>query len=134
MGRRFFIYGLLGWIAEILWTGAGSALRGDWVLAGNTYLWMFPIYGLAVLLEPLHERIRGLPWPVRGLVWLAGIWGIELATGWGLKQLIGRCPWDYSRVSPYTLGGFIRFDYAPVWFAAGLLFERLHDRLRSGRR
>ncbi|MDK2986766.1 MAG: hypothetical protein PWQ96_2410, partial [Clostridia bacterium] len=22
---------------------------------------------------------------------------------------------------------FIRLDYAPVWFTAGLLFEKLHD-------
>ena len=30
---------------------------GNWELPGFTYLWMFPIYGLAVF-EKIHDRIR----------------------------------------------------------------------------
>jgi uncharacterized membrane protein len=68
---RFILYGFLGWILEIIFTGSGSLLRGSISLTGYTYLWMFPIYGLAVFLEPIHDGIRKAPWPIRGLIWVA---------------------------------------------------------------
>jgi uncharacterized membrane protein len=52
----------------------------------------------------------------------------EYTTGLILKLLTGICPWDYSG-TPFSVSGFIRLDYAPAWFAAGLLFEKLHDML-----
>ena len=60
MGKRFIIYGLLGFCMEVLWTGFGSLLKGDIKLTASTYVWMFFIYGLAVFLEPIHNRIRHL--------------------------------------------------------------------------
>ena len=98
---RFIIYGMLGWTVEILWTGLGALLRGNWHLPGFTYLWMFPIYGLAALLfEPLHRLIKDLPIIVRGLIWVAAIFVVEYLTGWFLAELLGRCPWDYSTSTP----------------------------------
>lgn len=102
-------------------------IQGSPRLTGYTYLWMFPIYGLAVFMEPVHDRIRTAPWPVRGLIWVNIIYFIEYTSGWLLKTLIGICPWDYSGLSPYTLDGFIRLDFIPFWFAAGFIFEWLHD-------
>ncbi|NLK52283.1 MAG: hypothetical protein GX295_07545 [Syntrophomonadaceae bacterium] len=127
MKVRFFIYGVTGWGMEVFWTGLGSLVRGDWDLSGYTYLWMLPIYGLAVFLEPLHDRIRLMPWVTRGLIWAAVILLFEYAAGWLLRHLLGFCPWDYSAWTRYTLDGLIRLDYTPVWFAAGLLFEKYHD-------
>lgn len=126
---RFILYGFLGWILEILFTGSGSLLRGSLSLTGYTYLWMFPIYGLAVCLEPIHDGIRQAPWPIRGLIWVAVILVIEYLSGWILIQLIGFCPWDYSGSSPYAVEGLIRLDFSPFWFVAGLIFERIHDSL-----
>ena len=34
------------------------------------------------------------------------------------------CPWDYGR-SKWNICRVVRLDYAPVWFGAGLLFERI---------
>lgn len=34
------------------------------------------------------------------------------------------CPWDYSDC-PLQYQGVIRFDFAPLWFLTGLLFERV---------
>ena len=34
------------------------------------------------------------------------------------------CPWDYSGV-PLQCHGVIRLDYAPLWFTAGLIFEKI---------
>ncbi len=125
------MYGFIGWIFEIIFTGSGSLLRGSLSLTGYTYLWMFPIYGMAVLLEPVHDRIRPAPWPIRGFIWVSLILFIEYISGWLLIQFIGFCPWDYSGFSPYTVDGLIRLDFFPFWFAAGLIFERIHDFLDS---
>lgn len=124
---RFILFGLLGWIAEILFTGSGSALSGSVRLSGHTYLWMFPIYGLVAFLEPLRERMRTMPWPVRGTIWAGLFFMIEYLTGWLLRATIGVCPWDYSQASRFVLDGFIRLDYFPVWFTAGLIYEKISD-------
>jgi uncharacterized membrane protein len=129
MGYRFLIYGLVGWIIEVVFTGTGSLMNGFFDLTGYTYLWMFPIYGLAVLLEPVHNRVRSAPWLVRGIIYVSIIFMIEYLSGWALKLIVGFCPWDYSGHTAYTVDGFIRLDYAPAWFVAGLLFEKLHDLL-----
>lgn len=126
MRKRFLIYGLAGWIAETLFTGLGSLLKGDLTMRAWTYLWMFPIYGLMILLEPVHDRIRDLPAVLRGGVYTAVIFAIEYTTGWSLRELIGECPWDYG-TGPHIIDGLITFYFIPVWFAGGLLFERLHD-------
>ncbi len=130
MKTRFIIYGFLGWCTEIFWTGFNSLLRGDVTLHGWTYIWMFPIYGLAIFLEPVHERIRSWPVLLRGGVYVLLIYAIEYATGTMLRSVLGVCPWDYSK-SPYAVNGVIRLDYAPFWFIAGLLFEKLHDLLKE---
>jgi len=126
MLKRFAIYGALGWIMEILWTAVWSGMQGDWKLRGHTYLWMFPIYGMAVFLEPIHDYLRKLPVFLRGLLWMAFIYAIEYTTGWLLDLMLGVCPWDYS-ASPLSVDGYIRLDYAPAWMIAGLAFEKIHD-------
>ncbi len=127
--QRFYIYGLLGWCLEVLWTGLGSLLAGDVRLTAKTYLWMFPIYGMAVLFEPIHDFIRPLPLWARGTLWMLLFFTVEYLTGWLLKNMLGVIPWDYS-YAPFNIHGLIRLDYAPVWFCAGLLYEKVHDWLK----
>lgn len=127
---RFLIYGFSGWCVEIFWTGLGSLLRGDIKLRGWTYLWMFPIYGLAISLEPVHNYIRDWPILLRGGIYTIIIFIIEYITGWAIKESTGLCPWDYSN-TPFSLNGFIRLDYTPAWFITGLLFEQLHDTIAN---
>lgn len=129
---RFFIYGMLGWCAEIIWSAVTEKISGkqtDWRLVGHTYLWMLPIYGLlAPLFEPLHDALRPWHWFMRGAVYVLGIWLVEYATGWLLRRLTGKCPWDYSHLRG-NLHGLIAWEYAPVWFLFGLGMERVHDSL-----
>lgn len=126
MFARFVIYGALGWIVEILWTGLGSVLRRDPRLRAQTYLWMFPIYGGgALLLETLLPYAAAQHWFVRGLIWVVTIYVVEYATGWVLRRFVGRSPWDYTG-SSFAIDGLIRLDYAPAWFVLSLLFERIH--------
>lgn len=127
MLTRFFIYGALGWVVEIVWTGLGSILRRDPKLRATTYLWMFPIYGgAAILFERVFIFIAPQPWILRGLVWVAAIFAVEYVTGFLIKQWVGESPWDYSGTR-FSVHGLIRLDYAPAWFVLGLLFERMHQ-------
>lgn len=126
MAMRFLVYGALGWTVEIVWTGLGSLLRGDPRLTARTYLWMFPIYGGgALLFERIYAVISHQPWGVRGLVWTAAVFTVEYASGVFIRRLVGRVPWDYSGAA-LAVNGLIRLDYAPAWFALGLLFERAY--------
>nr|WP_204618352.1 hypothetical protein [Desulforadius tongensis] len=129
MKTRFFIYGLLGWGLEVFWTGFESALSGDPRLTAHTYLWMFPIYGLAVFLEPLHNAIRRYPWFIRGMVWVLVIFALEYSTGGLIRLITGYSPWNYSGTSPWEIHGLIRLDMAPLWFITGFIFEQVHDYL-----
>jgi len=132
MLMRFCIYGLLGWCWEVVWTAIRDKASGkqkDWRLLGHSYLWMFPIYGLlAPLGEPIHDALRPHFWLLRGTAYLIGIWAVEYVTGWALRKLTGKCPWDYSHLR-WNIQGIITLEYAPVWFLFGLGFERVHDAL-----
>lgn len=128
MKTRFIIYGLAGLVAETLFTGLDSLLKGDLTMRAFTYIWMFPIYGLMVLLEPVYDLVRKWPMVLRGGVYTIIIFGIEYTTGWIIRELIGVCPWDYG-IGPYSIDGLITLRFIPVWFVGGLLFEKLHDLL-----
>lgn len=95
-----------------------------------TYIWMYPIYGLMILLEPVHDLIRKWPVVLRGGVYTIMIFGIEYTTGWIIRELIGKCPWDYG-IGPYSIDGLITLRFIPVWFVGGLLFEKLNDLLAT---
>ncbi|MBM7855529.1 putative membrane protein [Desulfohalotomaculum tongense] len=113
----------------MFWTGFESALSGDPRLTAHTYLWMFPIYGLAVFLEPLHNAIRRYPWFIRGMVWVLVIFALEYSTGGLIRLITGYSPWNYSGTSPWEIHGLIRLDMAPLWFITGFIFEQVHDYL-----
>ncbi len=123
MGRNFFICGLTGWCMEILFTSAGSLLKKDRRLIGQTSVWMFPIYGMAVCIRPIYRLIKGMPAFFRSLIYSSAIFSFEYLSGTFLKRH-RMCPWDYSDAAT-NINGVIRLDYAPLWMAAGLLFERI---------
>jgi len=129
--KRFLLYGFAGWVVEVLFTGASSAVKRDRSATAQTYLWMHPIYGgTALALEYLSRRLRRVPRPVRGLAYLGVIYGAEYGSGWALRKVLGRCPWDYGGTGR-DIHGLVRWDYAPAWYALGLLFEPVRDALAS---
>ena len=103
-------------------------------LMGRTSLLMFPIYGLGVFLGPICRRLdqwlgdegvlrsRDRFWR-HGINDMVLIFTTEYLAGSFLRGA-GICPWDYSG-TPYHVQGVIRLDYAPVWFATGLIFEKI---------
>ena len=127
---RFALYGLIGWCAEVIFTGAHDFVRTrDPRLPSRPSLWMFPVYVLMQpLYEPVHDAIRHKPAATRAAVYGAGFLAVEYATGWTLRRALGAAPWDYS-YARHHVNGLIRPAYFPYWAAAGLAMERVHDRL-----
>lgn len=121
--RNFLLCGSVGWCMEIFWTGLHALLSGEPTMMGKTSLLMFPIYGCAAVIKPVYEKISDIPAMMRGCIYTLGIYIAEFSSG-SLLRYFHMCPWDYSR-SPFHYKGLIRLDYAPVWFAAGLLFEKI---------
>lgn len=121
MIKNFFTCGIVGWCLEILFTALHTFQKQDYKLKGNTSLWMFPIYGLATLLAPLSIALNKKPVFLRGCVYTFFIFLTEFITGKLLKKH-DLCPWNYE-TSKYNIQGVIRLDYAPLWFAMGLLYE-----------
>ncbi|MDO4530805.1 MAG: hypothetical protein Q4C06_02390 [Bacillota bacterium] len=132
MKKNFLIFGVMGWCAEILYTGICSLLAGDETLVAKTYLWMFPIYGLAGLVSPLFLLLRRFcPCWQRMGVYILAIFTVEYCSGWLLRLLTGACPWDYGG-GFLSVGGLIRLDYAPLWAGLGLFFETISVFLAQG--
>jgi uncharacterized membrane protein len=98
-----------------------SLFRRDFRLVSNTSIWMFFIYGLAVFMEPLVHAVSGFPIIMRGVIYVCCIFILEYTAGMLMTKL-KVCPWDYSSAK-LNIHGVIRLDYAPAWFALGLLFE-----------
>lgn len=123
--RRFLIYGFTGLGLELLWTALLSFVNKDFSLECHTSLLMLPVYGMAVMLEPVSRTLRayGAGILTRGFIYAGLIFFVEYATG-GIYTLLGICPWNYSGAS-MSVNGLIRWDYAPLWAGAGLFFEQL---------
>lgn len=121
--ENFLKCGLAGWCMEILFTSMDALRRRDLTLKGSTSLWMFPIYGSAAVLSPVCRLLGRKSFWTRGLTYMALIFSGEYLSGILLSKR-RLCPWDYGR-SRWNISRIIRLDYAPCWFCAGLLFERL---------
>lgn len=129
IGRDFITCGLCGWCIEVVWTGLGSFINHDKKMMGNTSILMFPIYGLGSFIKPLSKALSSKHIAFRGIIYTICIFTVEYISGYYLK-LRQKCPWDYSK-SKYNVNGLIRLDYAPAWFAVGLLFEKLLNSTNS---
>lgn len=123
MKKQFLLCGFTGWCLEIFWTGVHGLFAGDSTMMGKTSLLMFPIYGCASFIGPIYRKIRSVPLFFRGCLYTLGIYFTEFATG-SLLSVFHMCPWDYSH-TPLNYKGLIRFDYAPVWFVTGIIFEKI---------
>lgn len=130
----FALYGGLGITTEVFFTAIVDLIVSgnfdDLSLKGVSYIWMFPIYGITSLVFPLGFNILK-KWNriLRYLVYGIGILIVELIAGFALEQMTGRCPWEYQ--VGWHFGGYIRFDYLPLWMLFGAVIEEFHRFNRS---
>ena len=101
--------------------------------ADGQNLLMFPIYGMGAILPEISglvdwwlggERLDWMDRVIRhGILYTVLIFMGEYLFGSILKAY-GICPWDYTGLHS-NVNGLIRLDFAPLWFATGLIFERI---------
>lgn len=120
--KRFFIYGFIGCSMELFWTGIGSLFNGDAALMSHSSIWMIVIYGMAIFLEPFQSMLKDKRWFVRGLVYMTLIYIGEYITGFAL-DIFDIKVWKYT--DSLNVHGYITLSFAPLWFLAGLFFERV---------
>jgi uncharacterized membrane protein len=130
----FILYGGLGVTTEVFFTAIVNLIDAgnfdDLSLKGQSYIWMFPIYGLTAILFPIgFDLLKGLNRVIRYFIYGAVILFVELITGFLLEQFTGRCPWEYQ--TGWHFGGYIRFDYLPLWMCFGAMLEEFHRFNRS---
>ena len=123
MLKEFIKCGLTGWSLEVFWTGLHSCIKHDRTLKGTSSLLMFPIYGAAFLIKPLSTLLKNCNAFIRGCIYALGIFSAEYTSGIILKKL-NACPWDYNSAK-LNYKGVIRFDYLPLWFIVGLMYEKM---------
>ena len=121
--NNFVLCGITGWGFECFFTGCKGFFKKDKKLTCKTSLWMFGIYGMGFLIKPIYNMIKNIPTFFRGIIYSIIIFLTEFITGFILKKHKA-CPWDYSD-SKYNIKGFIRLDYAPLWFIVGLIYEKI---------
>ncbi len=124
-----FILACVGVTIEVLLTAATNFYKKrDTRLKGYSYVWMLPIYGLAYpLFVWLWPMISGWNIVARGILYLVLLFAVEYLSGWLLRKLIGKCPWEEQyKGKKWSINNLVRLDYAPGWFVVALLFERLY--------
>lgn len=122
--KRFILCGFTGWTFECFWTGLHAIFfSADKTLPCKTSVWMFPIYGLAAVIAPISQRLKGKSILTRGGVYTLLIFLVEFITG-SILRVFHACPWNYADAK-FQFRELIRLDYAPLWFVSGLFFEHL---------
>ncbi len=133
----FAAFGCIGITTEIFFTAIVDAIVAtqngeaiNWRLLGVSYIWMFPIYGLAGIALPIvYEKLERWPAVARWLFYGVVILAVEFVAGWILDVTTGRCPWLYS--TGWHIMGYIRLDYYPLWVGFGIMIERIYLLLRD---
>ncbi|MFN0201724.1 MAG: putative ABC transporter permease [Bacteroidia bacterium] len=132
----FCLFGSFGLAVEIFFSAfksnydkyaLGEAL--DFGLTGQSYVWMFPIYGSAFLLMDFFFPIVKQKVPqlfARIPLFILVIFFIEYLAGFVLQQLTGKCPWEYH--SPYSVHGYINLAYTPFWVVFAIGLERVYEK------
>lgn len=107
---------------EVFWTGINSLFNGDASLMSHSSIWMIVIYGMAIFLEPFQQMLKNKTWIMRGIIYMTLIFIGEYVTGFAL-DIVGIEVWKYT--DTLNIHGYITLSFAPLWFLAGLFFEKV---------
>jgi len=121
--QRALIYGAVGVNLEVAFT-AIKAKKPE--LQGFTQVWVVPIYAagaMAVEILRKNPQFKNTNVLLRAIAYALIFFSIEYSAGYGIKKMIGKCPWEYT--GKYSVHGYIKASYFPIWCALGLLAERV---------
>lgn len=127
--------GCVGITTEIFFTAITQMIDWwpnpeNWRLMGVSYIWMFPIYGIAGIAFPLlFPFLMKFNFLIRMLVYGIGILLVEFITGGLLDIFTGSCPWEYK--TGWHIMGYIRLDYLPLWMLFGGMVEKIITGIQS---
>ncbi len=127
---RFLIFALMGLLLEVFFVAALKLRSGDWNMHGMSSPWMMLDYGLlGLVLMPIARPLirRRIPLPARAVVYMIGIFAVELLSGW-VFDFCGLQIWSYHHL-PWNLHGYIAPQFIPLWYALGLVAEFLYRKV-----
>lgn len=131
MERWIFLsltFGVIGIGLETIYTAFNHFWQTkDKHLRGYSSLWYLPLYALTPLFFTLlPSAFFGLLWPIKGLIYVVGIFTVEFISMGLLRMLLGSSPSEKEYYqSRHNVRGLICLDMALAWFCAGLMFEFL---------
>ena len=111
MMMYFFIYGFLGWCAEVIYA---TLKTGKFINRGFLNGPFCPIYGVGMavcvlLLNTLVEK-----WYLLFIVGLLFASLLELITGFVLEKIFKTKWWDYSK-EPFNIKGYVCLKFSLIW-------------------
>ena len=123
---KFLVFGFLGLFIQLSYNALKSlVINKNWSLVGEVSLWMIPLYGLIVFVYPYtYFKVSSYGIVMRGIAYMLVFFIVQFVIGWILNRFRA-CPWQYNGKLAVA-GGIIDFSYAPIWFAAGLLIEKIN--------
>jgi uncharacterized membrane protein len=130
MVLRLIVFSCLGVLTEVIFTGLKSALFGNKNATSQTYLWMFPIYGVSGLIFSYVWKNVSLSYLnfveilIKTLICVFFVYAVEALSGLLIKSLIGTIPWDYGE-SKLTPLGLVNFKYFGFWFLLCIVFPKI---------
>lgn len=124
----FIALACIGITTEIFFTAISDNVQlipdVDWALRGQSFIWMFPIYGIAGIAFPwIYPYIQKIPFIGRMAVYGIGILVVEFIAGALLDLITGRCPWEYNE--GLHIMGYVRLDFFPLWALFGGMVEKI---------
>lgn len=127
---KVVVWGLIGLLIEVFFTGIKSAVKKPHTAEGTTYLWMLPIYGIgSILFEYISHNVRCVE-PVKAVVLVVALYVVEFTSGAALRYILGRCPWDYNSPTggwhKMSIRGLVRVDYVVWWYILSLSFVYIY--------
>jgi len=123
----------MGITLEVFWVAIMNSIKEkNPRLMGHSYLWMFLLYGIIPFVyKTMLSYFHNYSIFFRGILYMLAFCFLEYLLGFTVKQLTGRCPWDYSKHYVKLFGkrrkinlqGIITLRYILIWYVYGIVFE-----------
>lgn len=128
------VWGCLGLLIEVFFTGIKSLASGKSNAESKTYLWMILVYGSGgYILELIYNTNIHILY--RAFISTIAIYVVEYLWGFIFEKTLGECIWKYTddsgRIHPLSIHGYVRLDYFVLWLILSVAFQLHYNTLQS---